>query len=35
MNTLVKSPLIIETGRGPTIAGTRITVFCNGFAEEW
>lgn len=26
MNTLVKSP-IIETGRGPTIAGTRITVF--------
>lgn len=27
MNTLVKSPIIIETGRGPTIAGTRITVF--------
>lgn len=27
MNTLIKSPIIIETGRGPTIAGTRITVF--------
>ena len=27
MSTLVKSPIIIETDRGPTISGTRITVF--------
>jgi len=27
MSTLVRTPLIVETSRGPSIAGTRITVF--------
>ena len=27
MCTLAKTPLVVETGRGPSIAGTRITVF--------
>jgi len=27
MSTLTKTPLIVETGRGPCIAGTRITVY--------
>lgn len=27
MSTLTKTPLILETKRGPSIAGTRITVF--------
>lgn len=27
MSTLIKTPLVVETSRGPSIAGTRITVF--------
>jgi len=27
MNTLLRPPLIVETARGPSLAGTRITIF--------
>ena len=27
MSTLIETPLIVETKRGPSIAGTRITIF--------